>query len=197
MIDRRTVLKTITAIPLLAVAGGIGAAMLTGDTQRGDSVAVFGCGGVGDAAILGAKLAGASIIVAVDLDAFDGKGAGLDSLRTAFDAEHERLFSFLLSNEQELVTVRATVTGPRPDVATPSLALGGADASAARIGITPVWVDGGHVDASVFDRSLLLAGNVVEGPAVVVEMDSTTLVLPGHAATVHPSGSLLIRPVEG
>ena len=51
------------------VMAGIGAAMLTGDTQRGDSVAVFGCGGVGDAAILGAKLAGASIIVAVDLDA--------------------------------------------------------------------------------------------------------------------------------
>ena len=50
------------------VMAGIGAAMLTGDTQRGDSVAVFGCGGVGDAAILGAKLAGASIIVAVDLD---------------------------------------------------------------------------------------------------------------------------------
>ena len=140
---------------------------------------------------------GFEVPVAVDLAAFDGKGAGLDSLRTAFDAEHERLFSFLLSNEQELVTVRATVTGPRPDVATPSLEPGGADASAARIGITPVWVDGGHVDASLFDRSLLLAGNVVEGPAVVVEMDSTTLVLPGHAATVHPSGSLLIRPVEG
>ena len=140
---------------------------------------------------------GFEVPVAVDLTAFDGKGAGLDSLRTAFDAEHERLFSFLLSNEQELVTVRATVTGPRPDVATPSLEPGGADASAARIGITPVWVDGGHVDASLFDRSLLLAGNVVEGPAVVVEMDSTTLVLPGHAATVHPSGSLLIRPVEG
>jgi S-(hydroxymethyl)mycothiol dehydrogenase len=43
--------------------------MLTGEVRRGDSVAVFGCGGVGDAAIAGAKLAGASTIVAVDLDA--------------------------------------------------------------------------------------------------------------------------------
>ncbi len=50
------------------VMAGIGAAMLTGNVQRGDSVAVFGCGGVGDAAIMGAKLAGASVIVAVDLD---------------------------------------------------------------------------------------------------------------------------------
>lgn len=50
------------------VMAGIGAAMLTGNVQRGDTVAVFGCGGVGDAAIAGAKLAGASTIVAVDLD---------------------------------------------------------------------------------------------------------------------------------
>jgi S-(hydroxymethyl)mycothiol dehydrogenase len=50
------------------VMAGLGAAMLTGEVQRGDSVAVFGCGGVGDAAIVGARLAGASTIVAVDLD---------------------------------------------------------------------------------------------------------------------------------
>ena len=138
---------------------------------------------------------GFEVPVRVDLGAFDGKGAGLDSLRAAFDAEHERLFSFLLDNEQELVTVRATVTGPRPDVATPLLEDGGPDPSAARTGTTPVWVDGGHVDADLYDRELLRAGDVVTGPAIVTEMDSTTLVLPGHAATVHPSGSLLIRPL--
>jgi S-(hydroxymethyl)mycothiol dehydrogenase len=51
------------------VMAGIGAAMLTGEVTRGDSVAVFGCGGVGDAAVMGARLAGASTIIAVDLDA--------------------------------------------------------------------------------------------------------------------------------
>jgi S-(hydroxymethyl)mycothiol dehydrogenase len=50
------------------VMAGLGAAMLTGNVQRGDSVAVFGCGGVGDAAIAGAKLAGATTIVGIDLD---------------------------------------------------------------------------------------------------------------------------------
>ncbi|MBT5139473.1 MAG: S-(hydroxymethyl)mycothiol dehydrogenase [Acidimicrobiaceae bacterium] len=50
------------------VMAGIGAAINTGGVGRGDSVAVFGCGGVGDAAIAGSKLAGASIIIAVDLD---------------------------------------------------------------------------------------------------------------------------------
>ena len=73
---------------------------------------------------------------------------------------------------------------------------GGADPSAARVSSTEIWSDGGLVDADVYDRSLLAAGNVVTGPAVITEMDSTTLVLRDHAATVHPSGSLLIRPVD-
>jgi S-(hydroxymethyl)mycothiol dehydrogenase len=50
------------------VMAGIGASMHTGEVGPGDSVAVFGCGGVGDAAILGARLAGATTIIAVDLD---------------------------------------------------------------------------------------------------------------------------------
>jgi S-(hydroxymethyl)mycothiol dehydrogenase len=50
------------------VMAGLGAAMLTGNVQPGDTVAVFGCGGVGDAAIAGAKLAGATVIIGVDLD---------------------------------------------------------------------------------------------------------------------------------
>jgi S-(hydroxymethyl)mycothiol dehydrogenase len=50
------------------VMAGLGAAMLTGNVSRGDTVAVFGCGGVGDAAIAGARLAGAKRVIAVDLD---------------------------------------------------------------------------------------------------------------------------------
>jgi S-(hydroxymethyl)mycothiol dehydrogenase len=50
------------------VMAGIGAAMFTGEVRRGSSVAVFGCGGVGNAAIAGAKLAGATTIVGIDLD---------------------------------------------------------------------------------------------------------------------------------
>ncbi len=50
------------------VMAGIGAAMNTGEVGRGDSVAVFGCGGVGNAALEGARLAGASTIIAVDID---------------------------------------------------------------------------------------------------------------------------------
>jgi S-(hydroxymethyl)mycothiol dehydrogenase len=64
------------------VMAGLGAAMITGEVGRGDSVAVFGCGGVGDAAIAGARLAGASTIIAVDLDARKLE------LATSFGATH-------------------------------------------------------------------------------------------------------------
>src|SRR3954468_15112668 len=59
-----------TAAGLLGcgVMACVGAAINTGGVQRGESVAVFGCGGVGDAAIAGAKLAGATTIIAVDID---------------------------------------------------------------------------------------------------------------------------------
>jgi S-(hydroxymethyl)mycothiol dehydrogenase len=51
------------------VMAGLGAAMFTGAISRGDTVAVFGCGGVGDAAIAGARLAGARRVIGVDVDA--------------------------------------------------------------------------------------------------------------------------------
>jgi S-(hydroxymethyl)mycothiol dehydrogenase len=50
------------------VMAGLGAALNTGNVGRGDSVAVIGCGGVGDAAVVGARLAGAARIIAVDVD---------------------------------------------------------------------------------------------------------------------------------
>ena len=50
------------------VMAGLGAALNTAGVSRGDSVAVIGCGGVGDAAILGARLAGARKIIAIDID---------------------------------------------------------------------------------------------------------------------------------
>src|ERR1035441_10042627 len=64
------------------VMAGLGAAMFTGEVGPGDSVAVFGCGGVGCAAIAGAGLAGATKVIAVDLD-----GGKLDLARS-FGATH-------------------------------------------------------------------------------------------------------------
>ncbi|WP_406463730.1 S-(hydroxymethyl)mycothiol dehydrogenase [Streptomyces sp. NBC_01622] len=63
-----TVSPAVAGLLGCGVMAGIGAAINTGNVGRGDSVAVIGCGGVGDAAIAGARLAGAARIIAVDID---------------------------------------------------------------------------------------------------------------------------------
>ncbi|MGY1662236.1 hydantoinase/oxoprolinase family protein [Geodermatophilus sp. SYSU D00705] len=140
---------------------------------------------------------GFEIPVDVDPAWLDDADAALQRLGQTFDAEHDRLFSFLLHVDHELVNARATVTGPRPDVAPVVLPDGDGDPAGALVQEHRIYVGGEYVPAGVYDRAGLRAGDVVTGPAIVTEMDSTTLVLPGHAATVHPSGSLLITPLEG
>jgi S-(hydroxymethyl)mycothiol dehydrogenase len=88
------------------VMAGLGAAMHTGDVGAGDTVAVFGCGGVGNAAILGARLAGAATIVAVDLD--DRKLAWA----RGFGATH----TVNASTEDPVEAVRALTGGHGADV---------------------------------------------------------------------------------
>ena len=70
-----------------------------------------------------------------------------------------------------------------PEIAPTPLVPGDGDPAAAQTGTSKVYVDGGFADAALYDRAELRAGDVIDGPAIVIEMDSTTLILPGHAAT--------------
>ena len=125
-----------------------------------------------------------------------GSATTLAELAALFDAEHERLFSFLLTVDHELVNARATVTGPRPSLGVVALPKGDGDPSAALVDTHRLHVGGESVAARIYDRGRLRPGDDVRGPAVITEMDSTTLVLPGHHAVVHPSGSLLLNPLN-
>jgi S-(hydroxymethyl)mycothiol dehydrogenase len=88
------------------VMAGLGAAMYTGNVGRGDSVAVFGCGGVGNAAIAGARLAGANVVIGVDVD--DRKLA----IAREFGATHT-----VNSRETDAVeTIRSLTDGNGADV---------------------------------------------------------------------------------
>ncbi len=95
------------------VMAGLGAAMNTGNVGRGDSVAVFGCGGVGDAAVAGSHLAGAHTIVAVDID--DRK---LEMARE-FGATH----TVNSANEDPVEAIRAVTGGNGVDVAIEAVGL--------------------------------------------------------------------------
>jgi N-methylhydantoinase A len=135
---------------------------------------------------------GLELPINIDLAALEA--GGIESLAATFDAAHERLFTFALDAEREIVNIRAVVQGGSPNVVTSDLAPGGSDSVAAAIQTTRIFVSGGEFDAVIYDRTRLAAGNHVVGPAVVVEMDSTTLVLPEHTGVIHASGNILIWP---
>ncbi len=88
------------------VMAGLGAAMFTGDVGPGDSVAVFGCGGVGCAAVAGARLAGATTVIAVDLD------PGKLELARGFGATHV----VHAGTEDPVEAIRALTGGNGADV---------------------------------------------------------------------------------
>ena len=95
------------------VMAGLGAAMNTGGVSRGDSVAVFGCGGVGNAAIAGARLAGARTIIGIDID--DKKLAWA----TEFGATH----TINSTREDPVARVRELTDGNGADVCIEAIGL--------------------------------------------------------------------------
>jgi N-methylhydantoinase A len=128
----------------------------------------------------------------VSVDIQELKDRGLDALSDKFDAEHKRLFTFALPHEHEIVTLRAAVRGKGITLERPRVAQGGTSPKAAAVGTQPAYMDAKKVSATVYERSKLAAGNVVSGPAIVMEMDSTTVILPAHQGLVDDFGNILI-----
>ncbi len=137
---------------------------------------------------------GQGLLLTIDISAEELESKGLDAIGEQFDRMHEQLFTFALSADKELVNLRAVVQGEATMVKAPTLEKGSSDCSAAAIGQQMMFVDDEDRQATIYDRSKLKSGNVIDGPAIVTEMDSTSVILPGHAGTVDDFGNILIRP---
>ena len=137
---------------------------------------------------------GQGLRLTVDVDPADLRKRGLKAISEPFDAEHKRLFTFTLSLDNELVTLRAAVRGRSIEIERPKVKSGGKDPRAAEVGKQAVFMEGKELEARVYDRAKLEAGNVMTGPAIVMEMDSTTVILPGHRGHVDAHGNILIYP---
>ncbi|WP_426168748.1 hydantoinase/oxoprolinase family protein [Sandarakinorhabdus sp. DWP1-3-1] len=131
---------------------------------------------------------------AFEVPLFSPQGSTIADLTARFDAEHKRLFTFNLSVPQELVNIRVVALGKAANVSAERIPRGDGNPIAAKLRDHEVWMDGAARPAVIYDRSKLRAGDVVTGPAIVTEMDSTTLVHLGHAALVDDFGNLLINP---
>jgi N-methylhydantoinase A len=142
------------------------------------------------------RYAGQNYELAVALPAGPVTAATLDLLAEGFAAAHQRLYGFVAEGEAiELVTYRLAATGAVRRAALPRHAERGADADAAIVGRREVWMPeaGGLVSCAVYDRERLEAGNRITGPAIIEQMDATTLILPGMAGRVEPSMNLIVE----
>jgi len=135
---------------------------------------------------------GLRLTINVDLKELEKKG--LKVITAQFDTEHKRLFTFALELEHELVTLRASVQGRGITFKRQAIAKGTSDPKAAIVGKQASYMDGKSVTALVYDRARLKAGNKIKGPAIVMEMDSTTVILPKHHGKVDKHGNILIYP---
>jgi N-methylhydantoinase A len=141
------------------------------------------------------RYAGQAFQLSLGVTTDELKSKGLAVLTDEFDRQHEQLFTFAHGKDHEIVIIRAIVKE------TSSLAADLKEVSDkktkpkdAKLHDTKFYHEQEWHDAVIYDRGKLGVGTVITGPAIVVEMDATTLILPGHAATVDTVGNLLINP---
>jgi len=142
------------------------------------------------------RYAGQAFQLSLNVTADELQSKGLAVLTDEFDRQHEQLFTFAHGKDHEIVMIRAIVKAKSSLTAElKEVHEGDTDLAAATIHDTKFYYEQEWHEAPILDRGKLGVGAVVTGPAIVQEMDSTTLVLPGHSATVDNVGNLLINPV--
>ena len=140
------------------------------------------------------RYAGQAFQITVEFTEAELREKGVAVLTDQFDAEHEQLFTFKLGDGHEILMIRAVVGASVTLKADISIPKGSGDVSGALIHQSRFFYEGDWHEAGIYDRGQLGAEDVVAGPAIVSEMDSTTVVLPGYSATVDAVGNLLIQP---
>ena len=140
------------------------------------------------------RYAGQAFQITVEFTEAELREQGVAVLTDQFDAEHEQLFTFKLGDGHEILMIRAVVGASVTLKADISIPKGSGDVSGALIHQSRFFYEGDWHEAGIYDRGQLGAEDVVAGPAIVSEMDSTTVVLPGYSATVDAVGNLLIQP---
>src|SRR5580704_1749101 len=119
--------------------------------------------------------------------------ASVAAVIRAFHRRHESLYTFAQEDTPvEIVNLRVDALGVFPQPQLPELPRGG-DPGAAITGHQPIALASGRATAPIYDRARLGAGDRIAGPAILTQLDATTLLLPGQTAEAHRFGALVIR----
>ncbi len=140
------------------------------------------------------RYAGQAFSLTLDFTADELRDKDIALLTDQFDAEHEQLFTFKLGDGHEILMIRAVVNARGTSIAAGTVGSAGASLKDCLMHDSKFYYDGDWHDAPIYSRSKLHEGIVIPGPAIVSEMDSTTVLLPGHEAKVDKIGNLLINP---
>ena len=125
--------------------------------------------------------------------------AELERARSQFEEAHMRAYGYTAPDDPiELVNLRLTAIGKLPTLARKTVERGSGDPSRAVKGSRPLWFrdSGKETQCTVYDRYLLRGGDTLPGPALVEEMDSCTVVLPGYQARVDEHGNLALSRAQ-
>ena len=142
------------------------------------------------------RYAGQNYELPVQLPDGSINAARLDQLVERFAAAHQQMYGFVAEDEPvQLVTFRIEATGVVPKASFDPQADAGPDPSGALVAHRKVWLPehDGFVTCPVYDRDRLRPGNRIVGPAIVEQMDATTLVLPDMIARVEPYLNLIME----
>lgn len=134
-----------------------------------------------------ARYAGQNYEIAVEVPAGEASERTIAAIRDRFTAEHLRLYGFAAEDGRvQIVTYRLEAAGIVGKARLPAHPFAGGDASGAVMGERDVWcaVSKGFRRNRVYDRQKLRPGNEIVGPAIVDQMDTTTLVPAGAVARV-------------
>jgi N-methylhydantoinase A len=142
------------------------------------------------------RYAGQAFQITVDFTEQELREKGVALLTDTFDAEHEKLFTFKLEDGHEILMIRAVARAKAQSIASRTIGDEGATLSDCVIQDTKFFYGGEWHQGHLYDRAKLHTGLEVAGPAIVSEMDSTTVILPGYSAKVDKVGNLLINPLS-
>jgi N-methylhydantoinase A len=135
--------------------------------------------------------------IPVEIDPTLLAGNGTTMLAERFNQLHEQFYGFRMEGSAcEIVNLRAIGYGKVPEPQLPEDEPGAGDASDAVIDEHEVYFQGEWLPTRIYDRAKLRPGHRIEGPAIVTEFDSTTVVLSGYAAEVDRYLNLIINPTE-
>jgi N-methylhydantoinase A len=124
------------------------------------------------------------------------KARGLEVLKSQFDKEHTQLFTFALEEGHEIVMLRAIAIASSGELPTMPEGNWANTLDECKLADSQIYFEGQYHPTPIYDRNKMQTDLQIPGPAIVSEMDSTTVILPGYLAKVDVVGNLLINPVK-